>query len=166
MCIQGMQVGNLRSCNLYCWAFTNTVKEIRVIPLLSGKRRSDLQTHNWYKIHFPGNRGNNLFPFMLQRWKLCLGGRQIKLFVGWGVMVVSACFWMPWWRPREFNTYLALEILRAENHCETHPHKYMVQFLYPLVNSFGSVLTAPFYKTACIWKEKCTSAWTTFHQFI
>lgn len=27
------QVGNARSCNLYCWAFTNTVKEIRVIPL-------------------------------------------------------------------------------------------------------------------------------------
>lgn len=26
------QVGNARSCNLYCWAFTNTVKEIRVIP--------------------------------------------------------------------------------------------------------------------------------------
>lgn len=79
---QAGTVGNLRSSNLHCRAFTNTVKEIRVIPAAFGKSGSDLQTHNWYKIHFPGNRGNNLFLLMLQWRKLCPGGSQIELFVG------------------------------------------------------------------------------------
>lgn len=110
------QVGNARSCNLYCWAFTNTVKEIRVIPpRLSGKLGSDLQTQNWYKIYFPGNRRNNLPPFMLQWEKLCLG-RGNRIVCCWctgGTAASARCSSMWRWSPGEFSRYAAPEILTA-----------------------------------------------------
>lgn len=110
------QVGNARSCNLYCWAFTNTVKEIRVIPpRLSGKLGSDLQTQNWYKIYFPRNRRNNLPPFMLQWEKLCLGrgNRIVCCWCAGGTAASARRSWM-WSRsPGEFSRYVAPEILTA-----------------------------------------------------
>lgn len=92
---QGRHEQNRRTCNPYRCAFTNTVKEIRVIPPACLEMEVWFtNTHNWYKINFPGNRGNNLLSFLrLQpgRLRLTKGKHNCGYFVKVVSVTVGQC---------------------------------------------------------------------------